>query len=548
MSEDIQRRIREKISEIESKSADGAYIYRGEPETHEEYPYYGKVSSSLWRDFVLETEGFNIEAIQTEILAGAKSHIGDLPQDYRVALATSLNVTQEEADRFIDFEILAEIQHYGGKTNLIDFTTDYLIALFFACDGHHNKEGRVILQKTEEIQDIIEYPRNPRHRVSAQKSIFVRPPKGFIDKPHEDNVVIIEHDLKQWILDYLQQEYGISKATIYNDVYGFIEHEDIHGDAYTFFYRGFAFQIRGDETPDSQLKQKEYEKSIEYYAKALEFDPRHAQTYYNRGLAYFKSDKFESAIVDFTEAIKLNPSYVDAYNNRGVAYYKSAKYECAITDYTQAIALNPIHVPTHSNRGRSYAEIGDYELAIADCNRAIELDSRNFRLYDIRGYVYGRKGDYELAITDFNKAVELNPKIADVYNNRGYVYGRKGDYELAIADFNKAIELDPNYAPAHSNRGYFYLQKGDYELAIADYTEAIKLNPNSLVDYYNRGEVRLHLEEWREAKKDLAYAKDIGIDIVAAFHEEYENVADFQRRTGITLPPDIAQMLTATQS
>ena len=52
-----------------------------------------------------------------------------------------------------DFEILTEIQHYGGKTNLIDFTIDYLVALFFACDGHHDKDGRVILQKADEIQN-----------------------------------------------------------------------------------------------------------------------------------------------------------------------------------------------------------------------------------------------------------------------------------------------------------------------------------------------------------------------------------------------------------
>ena len=93
-----------------------------------------------------------------------------------------------------------------------------------------------------------------------------------------------------------------------------------------------------------------------------------------------------------------------------------------------------------------------------------------------------------------------------------------------------------------------HLHKGDYELAIADYTEVLKLNPNNTYAYYNRGEVRLHLEDWREAKIDLAHAKDRGIDIVAAFHEEYENVVDFQRKIGITLPEDIAEMLTPTQA
>ena len=53
MDEDIQRRIREIISEIEEKSADGAYIYRGEPETHEEHPHYGKVSSAYGANMVL---------------------------------------------------------------------------------------------------------------------------------------------------------------------------------------------------------------------------------------------------------------------------------------------------------------------------------------------------------------------------------------------------------------------------------------------------------------------------------------------------------------
>jgi len=49
-----------------------------------------------------------------------------------------------------DFEILTKLQHYGGKTNLIAFTTDSFITLFFACDRYPKKNGRVILVKREE--------------------------------------------------------------------------------------------------------------------------------------------------------------------------------------------------------------------------------------------------------------------------------------------------------------------------------------------------------------------------------------------------------------
>ena len=47
----------------------------------------------------------------------------------------------EEAKKYTyetdELSILTELQHYGAKTNLIDFTANYLIALFFACDSNH---------------------------------------------------------------------------------------------------------------------------------------------------------------------------------------------------------------------------------------------------------------------------------------------------------------------------------------------------------------------------------------------------------------------------
>ena len=56
---------------------------------------------------------------------------------------------------------------------------------------------------------MIKTTRNPRHRVIAQKSVFVRPPNGFIE-PHKDNIVTIPPNLKQGILQYLRKYHGIS--------------------------------------------------------------------------------------------------------------------------------------------------------------------------------------------------------------------------------------------------------------------------------------------------------------------------------------------------
>ena len=437
--------IKDIINTIESKTADGGYIYRGERKLHKEHPYYGKVSSNLWREYGIDHEDFDIEVIQKELLNAAKKHIGQLPQDYRVDY-TAL----EDADEANDFEILTDIQHYEGKTNLIDFTTDYFIALFFACDGSPNEEGRVILQKTDLIKNWIKHPQNPRHRVIAQKSVFVRPPRGFIE-PQGDDIVIIPKNQKQSMLQHLRKFHGISTETIYNDLHGFIRNQDIHGDVYTHFCRGIAYGNRGDEATDSKEKQKEYKEAINHYTKAIELKSDFLEAYYNRGIAYINKDDLNSAIQDFNTAIELNPSLAEAYYNRGFLYNSKGDSDTAIKDFDTAIHLKPNYMEAYNNRGNSYNSKGDFDTAIKDFDTVIQIDPNSIEAYNNRGSSYCDKGNFDLAIQDFNTAIRLEPDHAVAYNNRGFAYSRKGDFDTAIKDYRKSIELDPNYTTARNN-------------------------------------------------------------------------------------------------
>ena len=61
--------------------------------------------------------------------------------------------------------------------------------------------------------------------------------------------------------------------------------------------------------------------------------------------------------------------------------------------------------------------------------------------------------------------------------------------------------------------------------------------------YCNRGEAWLCLKEWDKAKVDLTAAKDKGVDIIAAFHNGYKDIATFERRNSVRLPQDIVAML-----
>ena len=542
------------INEIKKKSVDGTYIYRGEIQHFEGDPFHEKVSSSLWREYCIEAEHFDIEIIQTEMLTEAKEYANEVEIDD-------------------DFVILTQLQHYGGKTNLIDFATDYLISLFFACDGPHDKDGRIILlRRTEEINKKyqIEKPKNPRNRVISQKSIFVRPPKGYVEA-EDYRVINIPKSLKQPILVYLQKYHDISTQIIYNDLHGYIRKQEIHQTDSTEFYKGFTYHNR-----------KRYDKAIEYYSEALKLNPGLVEAYIGRGVAYTKKDDFDRAIKDYNKAVELNPNYAmayynlgnaylhkddpdkaikdytqaielqpddsDAYIGRGVAYAKKGNSDCAIKDYDTAIHLKPDYPTAYYNRGNAYADKGEFNNAIKDYSEVIQLDSNYAEAYYSRGNAYNKKGEMDLAINDYTQAIGLNSDYADAYNNRGIIYSEQGKYDFAMKDFIKAIRLTSGNFNPYYNLGRVYDEKGEYNQAIENYDKVIELNPDYISAYYRRGLAWLHFSGWEEAKSDLTTAKNMGANIITSFHNDYENVEDFEQKTGIQLPKDIAALLTPPQA
>ena len=507
-------RVLQKICEIVEKSADGDYIFRGESR------FYGKVVSSLYRqyEYDIEADDFDIEFVQKEILDEARKYT-------------------EKTD---ELEILIELHYHGGITNLIEFTIDSHIALFFACDGAPSEDGRVILQKRDSVAGYLKQPHEPKQRIIAQKIVFIQPPKGFISP---DEVITIPADLKLPMLSHLRKSHGISTESIHNDLHGFIRNWNMHKSAYTQFHRGKTCRKRADSVQNWDEKLKWYERAIVHYTEALELKPDFPEGYNNRGSVYADAGDFDRAIRDHNTAIKLKPDYASAYNNLGIVYYRIGDFDKAIRDYHKAIELKSDYASAYNNLGIAYNKQSKYNDAINYYTKAIKLNPDYIHAYSNRGIAYSIKGEYDNAIKEFSKAIELNPGNADDYNNRGSVYGIKGELEKAIQEFSKAIELNSNNAAAYNNLGKIYGIKGEYDRAIQNYNVAIEIKEDYAGAYWNRGMAWLHLKEWEKAKADLTVARDMGKDIIASFHNDYESVKDFEQKNGIQLPGDIAAML-----
>ena len=119
--------------------------------------------------------------------------------------------------------------------------------------------------------------------------------------------------------------------------------------------------------------------------------------------------------------------------------------------------------------------------------------------------------------------------------NGGYTRGlikNKEDAEESIKFYTAGLTLYPRMVEGYIKRGNAYSYIREYGKAIADYSKAIKLKPGHAGAYSNRGMAWLHLKEWEKAKADLTVARDMGIDIIASFHNDYESVADFEKKNG----------------
>ncbi len=313
MAEDIQQAIKNIISEIEEESAEGKYIYRGEAECYKE------ISSSLRRQL-------------NDQMRGVRNF--DVDEEIEIVQAEDLAIAKDYTHMTSDFDILTLLQHFGGVTNLIDFTTDYHIALFFACEKSFANDGRVILLKRTEAIDQKYLIKKPRQqlmgRLEAQNSIFVRSSTGFIE-PHEISVVTIPKEVKSFLLRYLQQK-NIFPVTVYNDLLGFIK-----------FQRGFR---------DS------------FMAASLYFD----------GDSETRAERLKRTFANIESVL---PSYARFLNYRGMAYEQKGDLESAMKEYDQAIVNDPNYIDALLNRARLHKLRSDDALSTQDLARVLELHRPN---------------------------------------------------------------------------------------------------------------------------------------------------------------------------
>ena len=171
------------------------------------------------------------------------------------------------------------------------------------------------------------------------------------------------------------------------------------------------------------------------------------------GLAYLGMGEYEKSSEYFDKAIELRPWNPDYFLNRGRSYQKNGDLEKAKSDYTIALKLNPNHPLTNQYLAEIAMVLGDAASADLYFSHAISGEPEFASSFKQRGYRRLKDSRWEEALADFEKALETEQNDVETMIYKAYVLEKMGLVEKSLAEYEKVITLDPYGSDAYFGKG-----------------------------------------------------------------------------------------------
>jgi tetratricopeptide (TPR) repeat protein len=213
-----------------------------------------------------------------------------------------------------------------------------------------------------------------------------------------------------------------------------IEIDPTNVDAY--YRRGMSYISLG--------VQENYDKFSADLAKSLELKPDFLLSYKARAAVNASIGKLDFAIADYSQVIRREPEKAQTYVDRGKAYFNQAtpaSYKLAIADMTQACRLEPKNMSAFGLRGQAHAMLGNKTAALADCDTVASLSPSGLEALASRGTVLLNLKEYAEAAAMFEKTAALAPNYGKSHLFAGIAYALLQQDDKAIPRLNTGITL-----------------------------------------------------------------------------------------------------------
>jgi len=151
---------------------------------------------------------------------------------------------------------------------------------------------------------------------------------------------------------------------------------------------------------------------------------------------YFTEKDFEKAIDLYTKAISLNPKNKVAYYHRGEVYfmlgeYNPEYYKKNLEDHLKAISIDPLDTETWRHLAQTYDKLGEYEKAAKIWSKCINiLESKDEVIAANRKYC---------------EVASYKEELVSFYLMRAQSQAESGKYKAGLADYEKALKIWPGH-------------------------------------------------------------------------------------------------------
>jgi tetratricopeptide (TPR) repeat protein len=205
----------------------------------------------------------------------------------------------------------------------------------------------------------------------------------------------------------------------------------------------------------------DYNKSAQYYEKAIDLNPFDYLIWYNYGVMHGHKGSNYRAIDCYKMVLALKEDFVPALFNLGNSYAVTARLVEAIETYQQLLKVSPNDIETLHNLASTFADNKQYLSSIEYYTRVINIDPANHQAFFGRGYCYDSMDNFENALNDYNIALVFTPSSKNILQQKADLLYNFGKINESLECYLRALELEPNDEHSIYDVAYIYYELGD---------------------------------------------------------------------------------------
>lgn len=222
-----------------------------------------------------------------------------------------------------------------------------------------------------------------------------------------------------------------------------------------------------------------FEKAIEEFKAALEYDSTMAMAYYH--LCELEDGELIHKALKFIDKI----SQREKYHILATHAFRKGNTEEGIEYLQNLLNDYPNDAYAYFRLGQVFNGRAVYNLAIEHYNEAIAINRYYKQAYNALAYLYDYTGDFEKSILTINKYIEIASNEPNPYDTRGDILSNSGQLDKAIESYRMALNIDPEYLFSLEKLAFHYLYRRDYKLADSCFRE-LSIKDDEVVSMHAR--------------------------------------------------------------